>query len=61
MNRECFPTHVNGVAPGGVVMLDPARTPALAGLVERVAAAVGAPAPRIFLLGYDLNAFTMSC
>ncbi|XVV09085.1 M48 family metalloprotease [Actinoplanes sp. CA-131856] len=46
--------------PGGVIVLDPARTPALVALVERVATAVGAPAPRIFLLGYDLGAFTMS-
>ncbi|XVU21888.1 M48 family metalloprotease [Actinoplanes sp. CA-054009] len=46
--------------PGGVIVLDPARTPALVALVERVATAVGAPAPAIFLLGYDLNAYTMS-
>ncbi|MEV4347045.1 M48 family metalloprotease [Actinoplanes sp. NPDC049596] len=46
--------------PDDVIVLDPARTPALNGLVQRVASAVGAPAPTILLLGYDLNASTRS-
>ncbi|SNY41056.1 M48 family metalloprotease [Paractinoplanes atraurantiacus] len=44
--------------PGDVIVLDPARTPALVALVERVATAVGAPAPSILLLGYGFNAYT---
>lgn len=38
--------------------LEPARAPQLFALVQRVAAAIGAPAPQAVILGYDLNAFT---
>lgn len=41
---------------GRLVDLD--KAPHLVGLVQRVAAAVGAPMPQVLLLGYDLNAYT---
>jgi heat shock protein HtpX len=43
---------------GRGVIVDRGQAPRLFGLVERVAAAVGAPAPQVLMVGYDLNAFT---
>ena len=49
--------RVSDLAGQGVV-LEPAQAPQLFGLVERVATAVGAPAPQVVMAGYELNAFT---
>ncbi|GIM93433.1 M48 family metalloprotease [Paractinoplanes toevensis] len=42
----------------GTRQADRSTSPELFALVERVAAAIGAPAPHVVLLGYELNAFT---
>ena len=49
--------RLSGLAEHGVVV-EPAKAPHLFALVKRVATAVGAPEPRVVMLGYDLNAFT---
>lgn len=49
--------RLSGLSGQGVIV-DRSRAPQLFGLVERVAAAVGAPVPRVLMVGYDLNAFT---
>jgi heat shock protein HtpX len=42
------------------VSVDPERAPHLFALVERVAAAIGAPMPQVLLLDHRLNAFTIT-